>query len=166
MCSAESFAICCDTLLFSIFDLKALENLFDLIKIFELASGLNINFGKGEILGIHIDDHDMNCLKTNLGCKQGYWPTTYLGVPLGRNPKTFSFWQPVIKKIQHKLHSWKYAFISKGGRHTLIYYLSLFKLPNKVAKILELDKLIRDFFGKELEDMVVCIIVGFSFNLL
>ena len=86
---------------------------------------------------------ELDWLTTMFGCRHGSSPSTYLGVPLGGNAKTFLFWQPVFEKIHHKLHSWKYAFISKGGLHTLIhatlsnvptYYPSLFKLPSKVAK--------------------------------
>ena len=101
---------------------------------------------------------------TVFGCKNGQWPASYLGLPLGGNSKSMILWQSIIEKFQQKLHNWKYAYISKGGRHTLIqatvsslstYYLSLFHAPNDVINYLE--KLIRDFFGTVHVMKMVCI---------
>ena len=48
------------------------------------------------------------------------------------------FWDPVVVKMEKRLQSWKKAFLSRGGRLTLIqsalgslpiYYMSLFKIP-------------------------------------
>lgn len=87
----------------------------------------------------------------SFGCKRGIWPSSYLGRPLGGNSNSIHFWQLLVEKIQHKLHNWKYAYISKGGRHTLIqvtlsnlptYYLSLFKAPSSIINCLE--RLVRD----------------------
>ncbi|TYK21690.1 uncharacterized protein E5676_scaffold859G00550 [Cucumis melo var. makuwa] len=83
----------------------------------------------------------------------GHWPSTYLGLPLGGNSTSYAFWQPVIERIHHKLHNWKYACVSNGCHHMLIwaslsclptYYLSLYHAPFGVIQSLE--KLIRDFF--------------------
>ena len=57
------------------------------------------------------------------------------------------FWPHITKRIDHKLHNWKYANISEGGRQILIqatlylpiYCLSLFHLPTKVAVFLGKD---------------------------
>ena len=47
----------------------ASSNLFELIKIFEFASGLNINFSNSEILGVHISEADLDWLTLNFGCR-------------------------------------------------------------------------------------------------
>lgn len=61
----------------------------------------------------------------------------------------------MVERFQHKLHNWKYAFISKGGRHTLIQatlsslptcYLSLFRAPSSIIK--HLDKMVCDSFSE------------------
>lgn len=79
----------------------------------------------------------------------------YLGLPLGGVPRSLSFWDPVIERIQNKLDSWKRDYISLGGRITLIkaalsnlpvYYMSLFKILAKIS--LKVEKLQRDFLWK------------------
>lgn len=63
-------------------------------------------------------------------------------MPLGGNPKVSSFWDPVVEKIDKKLSSWRFSYLSKGGRLTLAkavlsnlptYFLSTFKAPMKVT---------------------------------
>ncbi|RVW92334.1 putative ribonuclease H protein [Vitis vinifera] len=74
------------------------------------------------------------------------------GLPLGGNPKTIGFWDPVVERISRRLDGWKKAFLSLRGRITLIqsslshipsYFLSLFKIP--VSIVSEIGKLQRDF---------------------
>ena len=54
-----------------------------------------------------------------------------------------AFWIPIIERMQHKLHNWKYAYMSKGSCHTLIqatlsnfptYYLSFIMLHPTLSK--------------------------------
>lgn len=47
----------------------ALDNLFNLTKVFELASRLNINFGNSELLGINNSVEDIETVVRNVGCK-------------------------------------------------------------------------------------------------
>ena len=76
-------------------------------------------------------------------------------MPLGGNPCNRTFWDPVIGKVSKRLDGWKRAFLSKGGRLTLIesvlstiptYFLSLFRIPFGVIK--EMEKIMRDFLWK------------------
>lgn len=69
-------------------------------------------------------------------------PFTYLGMPVGGNPRRISFWEPVILKIKKRLSQWKQKYLSFGGRICLIravlssiplYFLSFFKMPQSVA---------------------------------
>ena len=115
-------------------------------------SGLKINFGKSTILGINLEEADVTYLAEIVQCSVGNWPIKYLGLPLGGNPTRKTFWEPVVTKVAKRLDRWKRAFLSRGGRLTLIrsvlsslpkYYLSLFKLPQGIADTLE--KLMRDF---------------------
>ena len=76
----------------------------------------------------------------------------YLGLPLGGNPKTIGFWDPVVERISRRLDDWRKAFLSLGGRISLIqscvshipsYFLPLFKIPALIAS--KIEKMQRDF---------------------
>jgi hypothetical protein len=79
-------------------------------------------------------------------------PLTYLGLPLGAPYRDLSIWNKTIEKMESKLAGWKQVYLSKGCRLTLIkstlsiiptYYLSLFQIPQRVAK--RIEKIQRDF---------------------
>ncbi|XP_028085774.1 uncharacterized protein LOC114286748 [Camellia sinensis] len=68
------------------------------------------------------------------------------------------FWNPIVEKIRKRLEGWNRALLSRRGRYTLvktvlsgipIYFMSVFKIPVKVAKSIE--KSMRDFLweGKD-----------------
>ena len=85
-------------------------------------------------------------LASELGCKIGSLPTSYLGLPLGAKHKSLGVWDSIEERFKKRLASWKAQYISKGGRITLIhsilsnlpiYYLSLFRMPQKVCSKLE-----------------------------
>ena len=112
---------------------------------FEAMSGLKINLNKSEIIPIGPVTNAEE-LASELGCKIGSLPTYYLGLPLGAKHKALGVWDSIEKRFRKRLASWKIQYISKGGRGTLIrstlsslpiYYLSIFRMPQKVCAILE-----------------------------
>ena len=77
-----------------------------------------------------------------LGCGIGSFPTSCLGLPLGALHNTTGVWDSIEERFQKRLVSWKMQYISKGGRITLIsstlsnlpiYYLSLFRMSQKIC---------------------------------
>ncbi|GLT40913.1 hypothetical protein SLA2020_150100 [Shorea laevis] len=129
-----------------------------IMRIFELVSGLKINFGKSQLVGINVSEEWMSKMAHILNCKQGKLPCRYLGVPIGGSVKKISLWKPLIESFEKKLRNWKSRLLSLGGRITLlnavlsslpVYTMSVHLLPKGV--ILSLDKIRRRFLwgGRE-----------------
>ena len=117
-----------------------------ILRGFELASGLKINFAKSCFGAVEKSDQWRREAAEFLNCRILPLPFTYLGIPIGANPRRSELWDPVIRKCERKLARWKQKHLSFGGRVTLIqstlsaipiYFLSFFRLPDRVA-----DKLI------------------------
>ena len=65
--------------------------------------GLKVNLDKSNIYGINLKQNHLSRLAKLLDCKVSGWPIPYLGLPLGGNPKTCGFWDPVIERISRRL---------------------------------------------------------------
>ncbi|XP_068504370.1 uncharacterized protein [Phaseolus vulgaris] len=74
-----------------------------IIKGFELASGLKINFHKSKLAGINVQISYVSCYTKTLNCKQMGVPFTYMGLEVGGNPRKKQFWEPVVNKLKAKL---------------------------------------------------------------
>ena len=79
---------------------------------FEAITGLKVNVGKSEIVFVG-DVGDLNGLARILCCKVGTLPMRYLGMPLGAHYKDSSIWNPIIKKMEKWLASWKRLYLLK-----------------------------------------------------
>ena len=140
-----------DTLLFCEADKDQLKFLSWTLMWFEAVSSLRINLNKCEIIPI-LPVVNVENLASDLGCEVGSLPTSYLGLPLGAKHKTLGVWDSVEERFLKRLASWKIQYISKGERLMLIrstlsslpiYYLSLFRMPQKVCA--KLDRIQRQF---------------------
>ena len=139
-------------LLFTFIQIYVLQNLKIILLVFGQVFGLKINLEKSIISGINTRQELLSSLALVLDCRVSEWPLSYLGLPLGGNPKTIGFWDPVVERISRRLDGWKKAYLSLGGRITLIqsclshipsYFLSLFKIPVSIAS--KIEKMQRDF---------------------
>jgi hypothetical protein len=71
----------------------SVENLWSLkaiLKGFEYASGLKVNFWKSSLIGINVGNSYMESTCTFLNCIRGGIPFKYLGLPVGANPRRLS----------------------------------------------------------------------------
>lgn len=71
-----------------------------ILQIFKCISGLKVNLSKSSIAGIGVDDSLLISFTRLLGCKVKNWPLSYLGMPLGSNPRSLSFWDLVGKSAK------------------------------------------------------------------
>lgn len=108
------------TLIFCDASFSQVENLKMILKWFEWLSGLKINYGKCELIGVKVDGSQVDYLANVFGCKVGNLPSKYLGLPLCLGLPKKHLWDSVLKWIEKKLSSWKCRYLSMGGRLTLI----------------------------------------------
>ncbi|MCH79323.1 LINE-1 reverse transcriptase like [Trifolium medium] len=140
----------------------SVENLWTLkavLRGFELASGLKVNFWKSNIIGVNVSNDFLEMAATFLNCRIGNTPFKYLGLPVGANPRLMSTWKPMIDVIRGRVGSWGNKYLSFGGRIVMvnavlnaipIFYLSYLKLPVKVWK--EVVKIQRKFLWSGLSN--------------
>lgn len=112
-----------------------------ILRSFEMASGLKVNFAKSNVIGLNMDEWSINGVSSFLACKVGSVPFKFLGVLVGANPRRASMWQPVLDSMKARLSPWRSMKLSIGGRVTLInsvlsslslYLFSMYKAPKKV----------------------------------
>ncbi|KAK3219557.1 hypothetical protein Dsin_013527 [Dipteronia sinensis] len=142
-----------DTILFLKPRMDYLLNAKRILRCFELASGLKINFHKSCI--VRIGDRVVNgeVWAASFQCMGGSLPINYLGLPLRARPCALAFWKNLIRRLEACLAPWKRKFLTKSGRLVLIksilssipnYFLSIFKISSGVAN--NIEKLQRSFF--------------------
>lgn len=101
-------------------DIEGARNMKLLLYLYELMSGLKINFSKSEIITIHGDD-SLNLQYAELfNCQIGNFPIKYLGVPVSPSRLHICDWMPLVEKNKKKLAAWKGGSMSIAGRTTLI----------------------------------------------
>ncbi|GKB01694.1 hypothetical protein Tco_0829738 [Tanacetum coccineum] len=123
-----------------------IDNIIRVLHVFHLASGLKINIYKSNIFGIRVSNDEISSMASWTRCAAGFFPFTYLGLPIGANMNLTSSWHVLIDRFQKRLSTWKANLLSIGGRLTLIkavlgslgiYYLSIFKAPETILNSLE-----------------------------
>uniref|UniRef100_A0A453B566 Reverse transcriptase domain-containing protein n=1 Tax=Aegilops tauschii subsp. strangulata TaxID=200361 RepID=A0A453B566_AEGTS len=80
-----------------LFNLKALLNTF------ATATGLKVNYHKSNLIHINLSEDRSDIMINTLGCKRGYFPFTYLGLPLGVVKPTVEQCLPLVQRIAKKL---------------------------------------------------------------
>ncbi|KAK2638181.1 hypothetical protein Ddye_025976 [Dipteronia dyeriana] len=142
-----------DTILFLKPNQVYLNNAKRILRCFELATSLRINFHKSCVVRVAKTELPDKGWAESFRCMKDCLPITYLGLPLGGRPRLRSFWHPLLFRIQSRLAPWKRKFLNKGGRLVLvnsvlsslpIYFMPVHRLPISVAK--DIEKLQRSFF--------------------
>lgn len=114
-----------------------------ILRSFEFALGLQVNFAKSSLIGVNSDSMFIDLTFDFLHCKKGSLPFKYLGLPIGTNPRLASMWEPLVNLLSKRLLYWKHMYVSLSGRVTLlnyvlnaipIFFFSILKMSLKVWK--------------------------------
>ncbi|GJY85408.1 RNA-directed DNA polymerase, eukaryota [Tanacetum coccineum] len=101
-------------------NLNAMENIIRILNIFYIASGLKINIHKSNVYGVGVSSNEVEIMSSYTVCEAGFFPFTYLGLPIGSNMSRIVNGQPLIDRFKARLSGWKANLLSIGGRLTLI----------------------------------------------
>ncbi|KAK8564904.1 hypothetical protein V6N12_058483 [Hibiscus sabdariffa] len=101
--------------------LDQVKNIKRVFRVFELASGLQLNSKKSKMFGINVGDSDLSIWANVVGCDIGHFLAEYLGLPLGPRTNSFVVWVSVIAKFTNRLASWKANTVSYG--ETVVHLL-------------------------------------------
>lgn len=87
---------------------ESIENVVvikSLLRCFEFATGLKVNFFKSRCGAIGVDEIDVRALAGILHCRVLTFPFVHLGIPIKANSKRRSTWRPIVDKYVKKLSS-------------------------------------------------------------
>ena len=135
-----------DAMFLGEWDKTNLDTLLRVLKLFYMASGLQLNLHKSRLAGIGVPIVRVLQMAAVIGCEMEVLPFTYLGLPVGANMGRVVAWESLLDRFNARLSKWRMKLLSIGGRLTLLksvlgslgtYYFSMFKIPNVVRKRME-----------------------------
>ncbi|XP_006605191.1 uncharacterized protein [Glycine max] len=89
-----------DTIFFGEATMQNVKTIKSILRSFELASGLKINFAKSSFGAIGKSDQWRKEAAEYLNCRILPLPFMYLGIPIGDNPRRSEFWDPILRKYK------------------------------------------------------------------
>jgi len=96
--SILQFAV--DTVFFCEDSFSNVVTLKAILRGFELASGLKINFHKSKLTDINVHRNSLTCYTKTLNCVQMGIPFNYLDLEVGGNPRKKKLWDLVFNKLK------------------------------------------------------------------
>ena len=88
-----------DDMIIMIEPVNQIANLKFILLCFESIAGLKINFHKSEVMFLGTTIAEQQRIANMLNCKQGKFPFTYLGLPIGAKALTARDWNPPTTKV-------------------------------------------------------------------
>nr|GEU42158.1 RNA-directed DNA polymerase, eukaryota [Tanacetum cinerariifolium] len=135
-------------------DASNINTIDNVLKCFNMASGLRINIHKSKLMGIGVHSDEVYNSARIVGCSTFSTAFNYLGVNVGGTMSKISSWYEVVSKVKSRLSKWKVSSLSIGGRLTLLksvissmslYHMSIFKVP--LGVINHIESIRRSFFN-------------------
>ncbi|KAJ0780408.1 putative RNA-directed DNA polymerase [Helianthus annuus] len=92
-----------------------IRNVVRILKCFHVCSGLRINLGKSNLIGVGVQPEEVDEMAIVVGYCTGSFPFKFLGLCVGSNMNRTSSWQPVVDAFEKRLSLWKASMLSVGG---------------------------------------------------
>jgi len=132
-----------DTLFFCKASIQSVWTLKAIMRCFELASSLKVNYSKSKVGEVGVNINQTMIFVSILNCDIMKAPFSYLGVTVDENHERCAFWEGLLNKLRSRLCSWKGKSLSLAGRVYLIksvltsvplFYVSLFCMSATMVK--------------------------------
>jgi hypothetical protein len=92
----------------------------ELLGSFSRATGLSINYTKSTLVPMNVSSQDADSYVGVLGCAQGDFPQTYLGLPLSSEKLKLNAFAPIIASADRYLSGWWASLLNHQGRLVLV----------------------------------------------
>jgi hypothetical protein len=135
-----------DMLIVARADGAVMLRLKELLSSFSQATGLSINYSKSTLVPMHTPTQDVETYVAVLGCAQGSFPQTYLGLPLSNEKLKLTAFAPIISSADKYFLGWWASLLNHHGRLILvnavldilpIYAMGALLLPSGVIEALD-----------------------------
>ncbi|CAJ2667453.1 unnamed protein product [Trifolium pratense] len=143
-----------DCFIFCRSNLSETRKIMEILKIYEDASGQEINLSKSEVFfSRNISPAAQEDLSNLMGVRHVLGTCTYLGMPsmVGRSKKaTFAY---IKDRIWRKINSWRSRHLSKAGKEVMIksvlqaipsYVMSIYIIPDTTMN--EIERMLNSFW--------------------
>lgn len=149
-----------DTIFIREWNWKNLWAIKPILHGFEIVPGLQVNFHKSRVIRINLNSYFFIVTANFLSCRIEDKMFSFLGIPIGYNPRRVSTWIPLLAKYRARLSCRKGRILSIVGRVTLIKFvlgslsiftMAFFKAPIFVWK--EIESIRNRFLWSGMEDI-------------
>ncbi|XP_058759424.1 uncharacterized protein LOC131632711 [Vicia villosa] len=113
-----------DTVILEEGDTANLWRMKEILRGFEMMSGLRVNFNKSNIYGVNVCDGFIEATSTFVSCKVDILPFIFLGVKVGGNPQTLAMWKDLIIMLKWRLAVWKGINLNTVRRQKAYHWVS------------------------------------------
>ena len=83
------------------------------------AQSLKVNFVKSVVVPINLSDERATHFTKTMNCKQGSFPFTYLGFPLGTTKPSLEHFLPMVQRVERRLCGIS-NFLTAGGKLQMV----------------------------------------------